>query len=48
MIKFKEIHSNIQIFADDTSLYKLVDIPDSCAKYIICTLKESMSKNCSG
>ena len=26
-----EIHSNIRLFADDTSLYIIVDFPDSAA-----------------
>ena len=30
----KEIHSNIRLFADDTSLYIIVDFPDSAAQIL--------------
>ena len=30
----KEIHSNILLFADDTSLYIIVDFPDSAAQIL--------------
>ena len=30
----KEIHSNICLFADDTSLYIIVDFPDSAAQIL--------------
>ena len=30
----KEIHSNIHLFADDTSLYIIVDFPDSAAQIL--------------
>ena len=30
----KEIHSNIRLFADDTSLYIIVDLPDSAAQIL--------------
>ena len=30
----KEIHSNIPLFADDTSLYTILDFPDSAAQIL--------------
>ena len=30
----KEIHSNIRLFADDTSLYIVVNFPDSVAQIL--------------
>ena len=35
----KEIHSNIRLFADDTSLYIIVDFPDSAAQILILDLE---------
>ena len=32
--KVKEIHSNILLLADDTSLYIVVDFPDSVAQIL--------------
>ena len=44
----KEIHSNIRLFADDTSLYIIVDFPDSAAQILNVSWKESMNGQCSG
>ena len=35
----KEIHSNIRFFADDTSLYIIIDFPDSAAQILYLDLE---------
>ena len=44
----KEIHSNIRLFADYTSLYIIVGFPDSAAQILNLDLKDSMTGQCSG